>query len=54
MSKAFTKETEGDEEDDLPDDAPALPLGTKNYMTEAGFEALRRRTLGALMRGLRA
>lgn len=42
MSKAFTKETEGDEEDDLPDDAPALPLGTKNYMTEAGFEALRR------------
>ena len=42
MSKAFTKETETDDEDELPDDAPALPLGTKNYMTVAGFEALRR------------
>ena len=42
MSKAFTKETDTDEEDDLPDDAPALPAGAKNYMTPAGFEALRR------------
>ena len=42
MSKAFTKETDGDDEDDLPDDAPALPAGTKNYITQAGFEALRR------------
>jgi transcription elongation factor GreB len=41
MSKAFTKETDA-EEDDLPDDAPALPIGTKNYMTAAGFEALRK------------
>ena len=42
MSKAFTKETETDDEDDLGDDTPALPAGTKNYMTQAGFEALRR------------
>ena len=42
MSKAFTKETETDDEDDLADDAPALPAGSKNYMTRAGFEALRR------------
>lgn len=42
MSKAFTKETETDDEDDLVDDTPALPAGTKNYMTQAGFEALRR------------
>jgi transcription elongation factor GreB len=41
MSKAFTKESDADEEDDLPDDAPALPAGTKNYMTPVGFEALR-------------
>ena len=41
MSKAFTKESDGDEDEDLPDDAPALPAGTKNYMTPAGFEALR-------------
>ncbi len=40
MSKAFTKETDGDE-DDGPDDAPALPVGSKNYMTPAGFDALR-------------
>jgi transcription elongation factor GreB len=42
MSKAFTKETDSDEEDDLPDDGPVLPAGTKNYMTATGFEALRR------------
>ena len=31
MSKAFTtKETDGDEDEDLEDSAPALPAGTKN------------------------
>jgi transcription elongation factor GreB len=40
MSKAFVKESDGDE-DDLPDDAPALPAGTKNYMTPEGFAKLR-------------
>lgn len=39
MSKAFVKETEND--DDLPDDAAALPAGMKNYITPAGFQKLR-------------
>jgi transcription elongation factor GreB len=41
MSKAFTKETDADEDDDPPDDGAALPLGTKNYMTPRGFAMLR-------------
>jgi transcription elongation factor GreB len=42
MSKAFTRETDGDDEDgELPDEAAPLPAGVKNYMTQAGFEALR-------------
>jgi transcription elongation factor GreB len=44
MSKAFVKET--DDEPDLPDDAPELPAGVKNYMTPEGHrhmqEELRR------------
>jgi transcription elongation factor GreB len=40
MSKAFTKETDGDDED-AAEDAPALPIGTKNYMTPQGFAMLR-------------
>jgi len=40
MSKAFTKESDGDDAD-LPDDAPALPAGAKNYMTPPGFAKLR-------------
>ena len=39
MSKAFTKETERDDDDDL-DDADALPQGQKNYMTPYGFSVL--------------
>ncbi|HBM14687.1 MAG TPA: transcription elongation factor GreB, partial [Rhodospirillaceae bacterium] len=31
MSKAFTKESESEDDEDLPDDAPALPRGAKNY-----------------------
>lgn len=38
MSKAFTKETEQDEDDG--EEAAALPAGTKNYMTPEGFAAL--------------
>ena len=40
MSKAFTKEDEGDgdEEPDLP--VPALPAGAKNYITRGGYERL--------------
>jgi transcription elongation factor GreB len=38
MSKAFVKETE--DEADLPDEAPALPRGVKNYMTPHGHRSL--------------
>jgi len=40
MSKAFTKETETEGEDELEDAAP-LPAGSKNYMTPGGFQRLR-------------
>jgi transcription elongation factor GreB len=40
VSKAFTKESDAPEEDDLPDDAPSLPAGSKNYMTPAGHRRL--------------
>jgi transcription elongation factor GreB len=39
MSKAFTKESEGDDDDDL--GLPALPAGTKNYVTPQGYARLR-------------
>lgn len=41
MSKAFTKESDGDDEDDLPDDVGGLPPGAKNYMTPQGFARMR-------------
>ncbi|TWT15873.1 transcription elongation factor GreB [Reyranella sp. CPCC 100927] len=44
MSKAFTKETD-DVDDDLPDDAPSLPTGVKNYVTPQGFARLREEML---------
>lgn len=40
MSKAFTKETDNDGDDDLDDAAPPLPAGTKNYITPAGLRML--------------
>ncbi|MGF1625762.1 MAG: transcription elongation factor GreB [Alphaproteobacteria bacterium] len=39
MSKAFTKESDSDD-DDLPEADVALPAGAKNYMTPAGFARL--------------
>jgi transcription elongation factor GreB len=40
MSKAFTKE-DAEVEDDLPDEPQvALPAGTKNYITPAGFRRM--------------
>src|SRR5262249_10533329 len=39
MSKAFTKETDSDD-DDAPEEAQALPEGPKNYMTRAGCAGL--------------
>ena len=41
MSKAFTKETDDGDEDDLPDEIAGLPAGAKNYMTPVGFARLR-------------
>ncbi|MGB6009558.1 transcription elongation factor GreB [Castellaniella sp.] len=40
MNKAFVKESDGDDDDDLPD-ARTLPAGTKNYMTTAGYRTLK-------------
>ena len=41
MNKAFTKETDGQDDDhDLPS-LPAIPKGSKNYMTPQGYQALR-------------
>jgi transcription elongation factor GreB len=39
MSKAFTRETDADDEDEA--SLPALPGGGKNYMTPQGFARLR-------------
>jgi len=41
MSKAFTKESDRDDEDDVPDEIVGLPAGAKNYMTPDGFARLR-------------
>lgn len=42
MSKAFTKEDSGDDGDDgTSAEAPALPAGTKNYITPAGADRLK-------------
>ena len=48
MSKAFTRETDGgdDDEDELA--PPSLPAGTKNYLTPAGYARLRGELLGLL------
>jgi len=41
MSKAFTKESDGPDDDDDGPALPALPAGTRNYMTPAGYARLR-------------
>ena len=49
MNKAFTREPDGDDEDD--DDAPgtpALPQGVRNYLTPAGYRRLRAELLELL------
>ncbi|QDQ87492.1 transcription elongation factor GreB [Alcaligenaceae bacterium SJ-26] len=40
MNKAFVKESDGEDDDDVPA-LPALPKGTRNYMTPAGHARLR-------------
>jgi transcription elongation factor GreB len=39
MSKAFTKETDADE-DETEAGAPPIPAGSKNYITRAGYDRL--------------
>jgi transcription elongation factor GreB len=46
MSKAFTKETE--QEDDEVEEASPLPAGTKNYITPAGYARLKAEALQLL------
>lgn len=41
MNKAFVKESDGDDDEDLEPQASALPAGTKNYMTVQGYRRLR-------------
>jgi transcription elongation factor GreB len=48
MSKAFTKETDSDGDDDDEIGLPALPQGTRNYVTPAGYQALRHELLTLL------
>lgn len=43
MSKAFVKESE--DEDDLDGGAPAVPAGTKNYMTPQGHQRMKQELL---------
>jgi transcription elongation factor GreB len=41
VNKAFTKEPDGDADDDDLPGLPALPAGTRNYITPAGYRRLR-------------
>jgi transcription elongation factor GreB len=46
MSKAFTKESDGEDEEG--GGAPAIPAGVKNYMTPQGYARLRQELLGLM------
>jgi transcription elongation factor GreB len=49
MNKAFTRESDSEADDDDGDVAPpALPQGTKNYLTPAGYARLRDELMGLL------
>ena len=41
MSKAFTRENDQVDDDEDQEDGPKLPAGTKNYITPAGYAALK-------------
>jgi transcription elongation factor GreB len=41
MSKAFTRESDNEDDDDRDVGVPALPAGTKNYITPQGYQHLR-------------
>lgn len=40
MNKAFTRENDDADDDEVPDTAPPLPTG-KNYITQSGYDRLR-------------
>lgn len=42
MNKAFVKESDADDEEGGDTGAPALPAGSRNYMTRRGYDTLRR------------
>ena len=46
MNKAFTKESDGDDEEELA--LPAMPHGTKNYVTPQGYARLRAELMSLL------
>lgn len=46
MSKAFTRENDSEDEDDLA--LPPIPAGSKNYMTPQGYQRLRAELLGLI------
>ena len=50
MNKAFTREPDGDVDDPGDDEvaAPALPQGVRNYLTPAGYKALREELMSLL------
>ena len=48
MSKAFTRETEQAPDDDEEPEVPALPAGTRNYMTPQGYARLRSELLSLI------
>lgn len=48
MSKAFTRETDNDSDDDDLPAGPKIPAGAKNYMTHAGHDHLRAELLHLL------
>jgi transcription elongation factor GreB len=50
MNKAFTRESDGDDDDPGDDDVVALslPQGARNYLTPAGYKVLREELLGLL------
>jgi transcription elongation factor GreB len=48
VNKAFTREPEGDEDDDEAPGLPALPAGARNYITPSGYRRLRTELMSLL------